>query len=127
MAIKIDARWLVDPKHASWIHLSQRGVSTQVGVVPTQNYILIDIDINQLPSSENVNDWSGDKYANTLRHVQDHSEFNQHFRQLLHIAFKLAAKEGVRYTNLLKSNAEIVGKNVTENLYDRHFKRIFIW
>ena len=88
---------------------------------------VIDIDINQLPSSENVNDWSGDKYANTLRHVQDHSEFNQHFRQLLHIAFKLAAKEGVRYTDLLKSNAEIVGKNVTENLYDRHFKRIFIW
>ena len=88
---------------------------------------VIDIDINQLPSSEIVNDWSGDKYANTLRHVQDHSEFNQHFRQLLHIAFKLAAKEGVRYTDLLKSNAEIVGKNVTENLYDRHFKRIFIW
>ena len=87
---------------------------------------VIDIDINQLPSSENVNDWSGDKYANTLRHVQDHSEFNQHFRQLLHIAFKLAAKEGVRYTDLLKSNAEIVGKNVTENLYDRHFKRIFM-
>ena len=87
---------------------------------------VIDIDVNQLPSSENVNDWSGDKYANTLRHVQDHPEFNQHFRQLLHIAFKLAAKEGVRYTDLLKSNAEIVGKNVTENLYDRHFKRIFI-
>ena len=87
---------------------------------------VIDIDVNKLPSAENVNDWSGDQYANTLRHVQDHSEFNQHFRQLLHIAFKLAAKEGVRYTDLLKVNAAVVGKNVTENLYDRHFKRIFI-
>ena len=54
------------------------------------------------------------------------TEFNQHFRQLLHIAFKLAAKEGVRYTDLLKANAEVVGKNVTENLYDRHFKRLFV-
>ncbi|MEC9331593.1 MAG: tagaturonate epimerase family protein [Verrucomicrobiota bacterium] len=87
---------------------------------------VIDIDVNKLPSAENVNDWSGGQYANTLRHVQNHSEFNQHFRQLLHIAFKLAAKEGARYTDLLKANAEVVGKNVTENLYDRHFKRLFI-
>ena len=87
---------------------------------------VIDIDVNQLPDSENVNDWNGDQYANALRHVQDHPEFNQHFRQLLHIAFKLAAKEGARYTDLLEINAEVVGKNVIENLYDRHFKRIFI-
>ena len=87
---------------------------------------VIDIDVNQLPSLENVIDWSGDQYANTLRHVPDHPEFNKHFRQLLHIAFKLAAKEGARYTDLLKINSKIVGKNVTENLYARHFKRIFI-
>ena len=87
---------------------------------------VIDIDVNQLPSPENVIDWSGDQYSNTLRHVQDHPEFNKHFRQLLHIAFKLAAKEGARYTDLLKINSKVVGKNVTENLYARHFKRIFI-
>ena len=87
---------------------------------------VIDIDVNQLPSLENVIDWSGDQYSNTLRHVQDHPEFNKHFRQLLHIAFKLAAKEGARYTDLLKINSKVVGKNVTENLYERHFKRIFI-
>ena len=87
---------------------------------------VIDIDVNQLPSPENVIDWSGDQYSNTLRHVQDHPEFNKHFRQLLHIAFKLAAKEGARYTDLLKINSKVVGKNVTENLYERHFKRIFI-
>ena len=87
---------------------------------------VIDIDADRLPSAETVNGWSGDQYANALRHVQDHPEFNQHFRQLLHIAFKLAAKEGTRYTDLLKANAEVVGRNVTENLYDRHFKRIFV-
>ena len=44
----------------------------------------------------------------------------------MQIAFKLAAKEGTRYTDLLEANADVVGKNVTENLYDRHFKRLFI-
>jgi len=87
---------------------------------------VIDINSNQLPSSETVAGWTGEQYANALRHVQEHPEFNQHFRQLLHIAFKLAAREGARYTDLLKANAEVVGKNVTENLYDRHFKRLFV-
>ena len=87
---------------------------------------VIDIDSDKLPTAEKVADWSGDQYANALRHVQEHPEFNQHLRQLLHIAFKLAAKEGARYTDLLKANSEVVGKNVTENLYDRHFKRLFV-
>ncbi len=87
---------------------------------------VIDIDSAKLPTADEVAGWSGDQYANALRHVQEHPEFNQHFRQLLHIAFKLAAKEGVRYTDLLKANSEVVGKNVTENLYDRHFKRLFV-
>ena len=87
---------------------------------------VIDIDSAKLPTADEVAGWSGDQYTNALRHVQEHPEFNQHFRQLLHIAFKLAAKEGVRYTDLLKANAEVVGKNVTENLYDRHFKRLFV-
>ena len=87
---------------------------------------VIDIDSAKLPTADEVADWSGDQYANALRHVQEHPEFNQHFRQLLHIAFKLAAKEGVRYTDLLKANSKVVGKNVTENLYDRHFKRLFV-
>ena len=86
---------------------------------------VIDIDSDKLPTAEKVAGWSGDQYANALRHVQEHPEFNQHLRQLLHIAFKLAAKEGARYTDLLKANSEVVGKNVTENLYDRHFKRLF--
>ena len=87
---------------------------------------VIDIDSAKLPPAEEVTDWNGDRYANALRHVQEHPEFNQHFRQLLHIAFKLAAKEGTRYTDLLKVNSVVVGKNVTENLYDRHFKRLFV-
>ena len=87
---------------------------------------VIDIDADKLPSAQEVNGWNGEQYANALRHVQEHPEFNMHFRQLLHISFKLAAKEGARYTDLLKVNEQVVAKNVTENIYDRHFKRLFV-
>lgn len=87
---------------------------------------VIDIDRSQLPSAETVNGWSGEQLANALRHIQDHPEFNANIRQLIHISFKVAAKAGDRYLNLLKSNEEIVGKNVTENIFDRHLKPLFL-
>jgi hypothetical protein len=31
-----------------------------------------------------------------------------------------------RYTDALKANEAVVAKNVTENLFDRHMKRVFI-
>ena len=33
---------------------------------------------------------------------------------------------GDRYLGLLEVNEEVVGRNVTENLYDRHIKPLFI-
>lgn len=54
------------------------------------------------------------------------SRRNANIRQLLHITFKLAAKAGQRYLNLLKSNEEIVGKHVTENSCDRRLKPLFV-
>jgi hypothetical protein len=87
---------------------------------------VIDIDRSQLPSAEMVSGWSGEHLANALRHIQDHPEFNANIRQLIHISFKVAAKAGDRYLSLLKSNEEIVGKNVTENIFDRHLKPLFL-
>lgn len=87
---------------------------------------VIDIDRGQLPSAEIVNSWSGPQLASALRHIPGHPEFNPHIRQLLHVSFKIAAKAGSRYTDLLKSNEEIVAKQVTENIYDRHMKPLFI-
>ena len=86
---------------------------------------VIDIDPAKLPSPGTVDGWSSEQYTNALRHIPGHAEYNQHFRQLLHIAFKLAAKEGDRYTSLLKEHEAVVAKNVTENLYERHLQRIF--
>ena len=61
-----------------------------------------------------------------MRHIQDNPDFNANVRQLLHVGFKLAAKAGDRYTDLLKANEEIVGKNVTENIYERYLKLLFL-
>ena len=33
---------------------------------------------------------------------------------------------GERYTDALKANEAVVAKNVTENIFDRHLKRVFI-
>lgn len=86
---------------------------------------VIDIDRSKLPTPDEVDGWSCTRYAESLRHVQSNPHYNLHFRQLLHVAFKVAAELGERYTDALKKNAEIVGKNVTENLFERHIKPIF--
>lgn len=87
---------------------------------------VIDIDAKQLPDADTVNAWSGAELAGAVRHIQSDPNFNAHIRQLLHVSFKVAAQQGDRYTNLLKSNAEIVGREVTQNLYERHLRPLFL-
>lgn len=87
---------------------------------------VINIETGRLPKPSSVREWSGDKMASTLRHIPTNPDFNADVRQLLHVSFKLAAKAGGRFTELLKSNREIVGRNVTENLLERHLKPIFV-
>ena len=87
---------------------------------------VIDIDRAKLPSADVVANWSGAQYANALRHIPGHAEFNMHFRQLLHVSFKLAAQQGAKYLDLLKANEAIVARNVTENIFDRHMLPLFV-
>jgi hypothetical protein len=87
---------------------------------------VIDIKRQKLPSVETVSKWTGAQYANALRHIPGRREFNPSFRQLLHVSFKLAAKAGKRYIDLLVANEAIVAKNVTENLYQRHMLPLFV-
>lgn len=87
---------------------------------------VIDIDRSKLPDAATVNGWTGPQLASALRHIPGHPEFNANMRQLLHVSFKIAAKTGKRYTDLLKANEAIVAKQVTENIYDRHMKPLFL-
>ena len=52
--------------------------------------------------------------------------YNPSFRQLLHVGFKIAAKIGPRYLAALEANEDVIAKNVTENLFERHIKPVFI-
>ncbi len=86
---------------------------------------VIDIKADQLPSVAEVEGWSSEKYANTLRHIPGHPDYNPNFRQLIHVGYKIAAEMGDYYTDLLKANKVVIGQCVEENLYDRHLKRLF--
>lgn len=86
---------------------------------------VIDIDAVQLPSIEEVNGWDGEKYANTLRHIPGHPDFNSNFRQLIHVAYAVAAELGNEYYSQLEKNAGIISRCVEENIYERHLKRLF--
>ncbi|HEY2589466.1 MAG TPA: tagaturonate epimerase family protein [Tepidisphaeraceae bacterium] len=87
---------------------------------------VIDIDKKKLPTPDQVAGWTGEQFASALRHDQSNKQYNPSFRQLLHVGFKVAAQMGERYTNALKKFEPTIAKNVTENTFDRHLKRIFI-
>jgi hypothetical protein len=87
---------------------------------------VIDIDTDKLPTPETVAAWDGETMAATIRHIPGDERFNAHVRQLLHVSFKIAAKAGDRYLDMLKANEEIVGQQVTKNILDRHLKPLFI-
>jgi hypothetical protein len=87
---------------------------------------VIDIDRARLPTPDVVSGWSGPEFAAAIRHVPGHPAFNPSLRQLLHVSFKVAARHGSRYTELLEADREIVARQVTDNLYERHLQPLFL-
>jgi tagaturonate epimerase len=87
---------------------------------------VIDIDAAQLPKPAEVNGWTSEQYTSALRHEQSNKAYNPSFRQLLHVGFKVAAKMGGRYLDALEANEEVVARNVTENLFNRHIRPVFL-
>jgi len=87
---------------------------------------VIDIDRRRLPAKTEVQDWTSEQFVSALRHNPRCEQYNPHLRQLLHVGYKVAAKMGDRYLNMLEACEATVAKNVTENLYERHLKPLFI-
>jgi hypothetical protein len=87
---------------------------------------VIDVDAARLPSPDEVRGWSSDEYTSALRHIPGTAAYNSSLRQLLHVGFKVAAKMGQRYLELLEANDEVIAKNVTGNLFDRHIVPVFL-
>ena len=87
---------------------------------------VIDIDPAKLPLPEEVAHWSSVQYTSALRHDPHSAAYNSSLRQLLHVGFKVAAKMGGRYLDLVKANEAIIARNVTDNLYNRHIAPVFL-
>jgi tagaturonate epimerase len=87
---------------------------------------VVDIDRAKLPAPAAVDAWDGPALAAALRHVQSDPRFNPSMRQLVHVGFRVAAKMGDRYLGALAKHEASVSRNVTENLYERHLKPLFV-
>lgn len=87
---------------------------------------VIDIDRQSLPSPEQVDRWDGAELAAALRHDSTCEKFNPNLRQLMHVAYRIAAEMGRRFTDALEKHAEVIGANVTANLFDRHIRPLFL-
>ncbi len=86
---------------------------------------MIDIDPAKLPTPQQVKKWNGVQYTAALWHDRKNPAYNPHFRQLIHIGYKIAAKMGNRYLDALAKFESVVAENVKENLLTRHIKPIF--
>ncbi|HVP91078.1 MAG TPA: tagaturonate epimerase family protein [Terriglobales bacterium] len=87
---------------------------------------VIDIDRDALPAAREVAAWSGADFVAALEHDPTCPAFNPNLRQLLHIAFRIAAEMGDRFTDLLDREREPIEARVTDNLLRRHVGPLFL-
>lgn len=88
---------------------------------------VIDIRSEQLPAPQAVLGWDREKFSTTLRHIPGHPNYNPGFRQLIHVGYKVASEYGTVYTDALVRNRDVIAQCVSENLYDRHIRRLFVF
>ena len=86
---------------------------------------VIEIKVSSLPSKFEVSDWNSNKFSDTLKHIPGNSDYNPNMRQLMHIAYKLAALQMKDFIRLLEANEQTVSNCVYENIYNRHICRLF--
>lgn len=86
---------------------------------------VIDIRDERLPTAAEVAGWTSAQFVAALRHDPAEPAYNADLRQLLHVGFKVAAQLGDRYLDALARHREIISRNVTGNLLERHIKPLF--
>jgi tagaturonate epimerase len=86
---------------------------------------VIDIKISSLPSKQEVSQWNNARFSDSLKHISGNSDYNPNMRQLVHVAYKLAALQMKDYFRLLEMNEQVVSKCVYENIFNRHICRLF--
>ena len=87
---------------------------------------VIAIDPSQLPSADTVKSWTSAQFVAAVDHDQSCPGFNPSLRQLIHVGYKVAAEMGARYLTALETHAAVVGRRVTNNLFDKHIVPLFL-
>ena len=86
---------------------------------------VIDVDKAKLPAPGVVDGWDAQTFAKTLRHDEKEPLYNPSFRQLIHVSFKVAAELKDRYYPALERHVDVIGREITDNLCDRHVALLF--
>jgi len=86
---------------------------------------VIDINVSLLPSKQEISNWTSLKFSDSLKHIPGNRDYNPNMRQLIHVAYKIAALEMNDYFRLLETNEKTVSACVYENIYNRHICRLF--
>ncbi len=87
---------------------------------------VIEIDRGKLPRTETVNLWTAEEFVAALRHRRTNAKYNPSLRQLLHVAYKVAAELGERYLGAVRACEARISANVTQNLFERHVRPLFV-
>ena len=87
---------------------------------------VIDIDPAALPTADAVAGWSSDDVVAAVRHDPTCPAYNASVRQLLHVGYKVAGEMGDRFLGALAEFEPVIAECVTDNIYTRHLKPIFI-
>lgn len=86
---------------------------------------VIDIDREKLPSPDEISTWDGEQFASALRHEPGNPGYNPDMRQLIHVAYRVAAEYGNVYMAMLDKYSDIISGHVTDNIFRRHMGRLF--
>jgi hypothetical protein len=87
---------------------------------------VLNINRKLLPPVAEVIRWSSRQFVEALTHDQQCKSYNPHFRQLIHVGYKIAAEMGAGFTNALEQHRVRIAEKVKYNLLERHLKPLFL-
>jgi hypothetical protein len=87
---------------------------------------VIAIDRQALPAPAAVDGWSAEELVGTLAHEPSCPRYSIHFRQMVHISFRLAAEKLPQYLALLAAERATIEAHVARNLLQRHIEPLFL-
>jgi hypothetical protein len=87
---------------------------------------VLKIDPKMLPEAAEVNQWNSRQFCDALTHDQQCAAYNPHFRQLIHVGYKIAVEMGEPFHQALDKHHTIIAGKVNYNLLERHLKPLFL-